>query len=144
MSKYFNPYEWVQRQTQYPNRRTLTDATTQVQQTVYVERNEGTVTEEGTPFTGQTMNGLEGRIDDAFEDIEAYLYKDVTGTLTAGSTTITLSDASIVSTSTLEFYTDVFGVNPTAVTVSTGSVTLTFEAQANNISVKVRVFNELV
>lgn len=144
MSKYFNPVEWKQRQTQYPNRRILTDATTQVQQTVYVERDEGTTTEAGTPFTGTTMNGLEERIDDAFEAIEAFLYKDLTGTLTAGDTTVTISDASIVSTSTLEFYTDTFGVNPKEVSVSTGSVTLTFDAQQSNLGVKVRVFNELV
>lgn len=144
MSKYFNPVEWKQRQTQYPNRRILTDATTQVQQTVYVERDEGTTTEAGTPFTGTTMNGLEDRIDDAFEAIEAFLYKDLTGTLTAGDTTVTISDASIVSTSTLEFYTDTFGVNPKEVSVSTGSVTLTFDAQQSNLGVKVRVFNELV
>ena len=66
-------------------------------------------------------------------------YTDVTGTLTAGSTSITLSDASITTTSTLDLYTDAFGVNPTNVVVSNGSVTLTFEAQQTNIGVKVRV-----
>ena len=67
-------------------------------------------------------------------------YTDVTGTLSAGSTSITLSDESITTISTLDFYTDVYGVNPTAVSVSTGSVTLTFEAQSNAVSVKVRVW----
>jgi len=67
-------------------------------------------------------------------------YTDVTGTLTAGSTSLTLSDASITSSSTLDFYTSVYGVNPTAVSISTGSVTLTFEAQLTNINVKVRVW----
>ena len=67
-------------------------------------------------------------------------YTDVTGTLTAGSTSLTLSDASITSSSTLDFYTSVYGVNPTAVSISTGSVTLTFEAQLSNINVKVRVW----
>ena len=66
-------------------------------------------------------------------------WTDVTGTLTAGSTSITLSDNAITTTSTLDFYTDTFGVNPTAVSVSTGSVTLTFEAQSSNLGVKVRV-----
>ena len=66
-------------------------------------------------------------------------YTDVTGTLTAGSTSITLSDASITTTSTLDYYTDAFGVNPTDVVVATGSVTLTFEAQQSNLGVKVRV-----
>lgn len=67
-------------------------------------------------------------------------YTEVTGTLSAGSTSLTLSDASITSSSTLDFYTSVYGVNPTAVSISTGSVTLTFEAQLSNINVKVRVW----
>jgi hypothetical protein len=67
-------------------------------------------------------------------------YTDVTGTLAAGSTSLVLSDASITTSSTLDIYTDVYGVNPTAVTVSTGSVTLTFEAQQAAIAVKVRVW----
>lgn len=66
-------------------------------------------------------------------------WTDVTGTLTAGQTSITLSSASITTSSTLDFYTDVFGVSPTAASVSTGSVTLTFSAQQSNMSVKVRV-----
>lgn len=67
-------------------------------------------------------------------------YTDVTGTLLAGSTSITLSDASIDSTKTFDFYTDTFGVNPTAVSVSSGSITLTFEAQSSAVDVKVRVW----
>ena len=66
-------------------------------------------------------------------------WTDVTGTLTAGSTSLTLSDASITTSSTIDVYTDVFGVNPTNVVVATGSVTLTFSAQGSNIGVKVRV-----
>lgn len=71
-------------------------------------------------------------------------YVDVTGTLIAGQTSITLSDASILTTSTLDFYTDVYGVNPTAVSVSTGSVILTFAAQQSNLGVKVRVSTDSV
>lgn len=65
-------------------------------------------------------------------------WTDVIGTLTAGQTTLTLTDSAITTDSTLDFYTDTFGVNPTDVAVTTGSVTLTFEAQANDIEVKVR------
>lgn len=66
-------------------------------------------------------------------------FTDLTGTLTAGNTSITLSDASITSSSTIDYYTDYFGVNPVSVSVSTGSVTLTFEAQDIDLGVKVRV-----
>ena len=63
----------------------------------------------------------------------------VTGTLTAGSTSITLSDASITTTSTIDIYVSAFGIQPTNAVVATGSITLTFLAQASDISVKVRV-----
>ena len=67
------------------------------------------------------------------------IWKDVTGTLVAGNTSITLSDASISSSSTIDIYTDTFGVNPSNVVVSAGSVVLTFKAQQSNVGVKVRV-----
>lgn len=63
----------------------------------------------------------------------------VTGTLTAGSTSITLSNVAILTTSTIDIYTDVWGVNPTSVSLITGSITLTFDAQANDLAVKVVV-----
>lgn len=68
-----------------------------------------------------------------------FIFTEVTGTLTAGQTSITLSDDAITTSSTLDIYTDTFGVNPTAITVATGSVTLTFDAQASNMNVKVRI-----
>ena len=66
-------------------------------------------------------------------------YKELTGTLTAGQTSITISDAAILTTSTIDIYTDVFGIGPEDVTVSNGSVTMTFSAQAANLSIKLRV-----
>ena len=67
------------------------------------------------------------------------LYKELTGTLKAGQTSLTLTDSSITTAATYDYYTDVYGVVPTAVTISTGSMTMTFEAQSTNLSVKVRV-----
>ena len=67
-------------------------------------------------------------------------YTDVTGTLPSDSTSITLSNAVIDSTKTFEFYTSVYGLNPTAVSVSSGSITLTFPAQQSAVDVKVRVW----
>jgi len=63
--------------------------------------------------------------------------KPLTGTLTAGTTSLTLSDVSIdsntevlnVMTSPLVWYNDI--------TVTTGSITITFDAQASDIGVKV-------
>ena len=64
---------------------------------------------------------------------------EVTGTLTAGQTSITLSDASITTTSTIDIYTDVFGIQPTNAVVTSGQIVLTFLAQSSDITVKVRV-----
>ena len=69
-------------------------------------------------------------------------WTDVTGTLTAGQTSITLSSLYIFTTSTLDFYTDKFGVSPIDAVVIDGSVTLTFEAQSTDLSVKVRITND--
>lgn len=66
-------------------------------------------------------------------------YKELTGTLTAGSTSVTISDAAILTTSTIDIYTDVFGLSPEAVSVSTGSITMTFSEQSANVSIKIRV-----
>lgn len=66
---------------------------------------------------------------------------DIQGTLLAGNTSVTLNNPSIKNTSNFEFFTDVFGVCPTNVSVSNGSITLTFDEQANDLGVKVRVTN---
>lgn len=66
-------------------------------------------------------------------------WTDVIGTLPAGETSITLSNAAITTDSTIDYYTNVFGVNPTNVSVANGSVTLTFDSQASDLGVKVRV-----
>lgn len=90
----------------------------------------------GTKIAEITINGATTNV---YAPTSSGGYTEVTGTLTAGNTSVTLSDASITTSSTIDVYTDTFGVNPTAVSVSTGSVTLTFPAQASNVGVKVRV-----
>lgn len=65
-------------------------------------------------------------------------YTEVSGTLTAGQTSITLSDASITANSTIDVYTDA-DVEYNSISVSTGSVTITFDAQASNMGVKARI-----
>lgn len=66
-------------------------------------------------------------------------YIELTGTLTTGQTSLTIQNAAITTSSTIDFYTDTFGVNPTAVTVATGSITLTFDVQQSDLGVKVRI-----
>ena len=64
----------------------------------------------------------------------------VSGTLTAGQTSLTLSDASIVATSLIDIYT-ADGTPFTAVTQSVGSVALTFEAQIADLAVSAVVWD---
>lgn len=64
---------------------------------------------------------------------------DVTGTLIAGNTSVTLSNAAITTASTIDVYADIFGVSPTDMVVSAGQVVLTFPAQSSNMNVKVRI-----
>lgn len=66
----------------------------------------------------------------------AYITKTV---LEAGATSITITDDRITTDSALSFFTSIFGVNPTAVSVDSGSVTLTFKAQTAAMEVGVRV-----
>ena len=138
-----NPYvsrTWKDRISEYPTRRILTDTTTLETQQVTVTRDEGTVTEAGDNWDASNLNGMESRINSAFSALSACGFVEVTGTLLAGATTLVLSDASITSTSTLDVFTDVYGVSPTDMVASTGSVTLTFETQESDLGVKVRVY----
>jgi len=135
-----NPYigkTWVDRVSEYPTRRTLTDTTTLETQQVTVVRDEGTVTEAGDVFDASTMNNLESRINSAF----GALTHEISATLAAGSTTITLVDQTITTSSTVDIYTDTWGISPESVVVNTGSITLTFAPLDDPLAVKVKVMN---
>lgn len=83
-------------------------------------------------INGVTLSGNKSLADLGIEKAAV----EVTGTLTAGQTGITLSNVAITTSSTIDIYTDTYGVNPTGVTVANGSITLTFAAQASNLGVK--------
>ena len=68
-----------------------------------------------------------------------YGWVDLTGTLTAGSTTLTIQNEVINPTKCIEIFTDVYGVTPSNAVVTSGQIVLTFEAQESNVGVKVRV-----
>lgn len=64
----------------------------------------------------------------------------LSGTLTAGQTSITFTNATITASSTLaNLWISVFGVYPTNIVITDGSITLTFESQSSDIGVKVRI-----
>ena len=80
------------------------------------------------------------------ESVEKYVndhgggasWTDVVGTLTAGQTSITLNSAAITTTSTIQVFSDP-DIPYNSITVSNGQAVLTFDAQPNNVLVKVRV-----
>lgn len=98
----------------------------------------------------------QSEIHDLAEQVDAlltpYKYKDYTGTLTAGSTTLDITsdanDSIFTINSTIDFYTSKYGVNPIDVQLlevfvdpdSFVIARFTFEAQAEDIGVKVRVY----
>ena len=64
----------------------------------------------------------------------------LSGTLTAGQTSITFTNAAITASSTLaNLWINAFGVYPTDIVITDGSITLTFESQASDLGVKVRI-----
>lgn len=75
-------------------------------------------------------------VDDAVGETQS-------GTLTTGNTTValTFSDVTIGATTRIKAYSSEFGVNPTAISVAGQVVTLTFDAQASDITVAVTAVN---
>ena len=61
----------------------------------------------------------------------------LTGTLTAGQTILTFTDSKITDTCLIDVYTDVFNIYPVDIAQSGTTLTLTFNAQETNLSVKV-------
>lgn len=86
----------------------------------------------GSYYGAAEVNTINGAIN----DINAFIGKKLPAqTLSAGNTSMTFTDASITTTSTIEPYTDKWLVSPTAISVSNGSCTLTFKSQSSALSV---------
>ena len=90
---------------------------------------EGTTFTTSLPTNNKTVAG-------AIQEIYGTVLID---TLEAGETTLTFTDNAITTNSTIDIYTDTFGVNPTNVTVSAGEIVLTFDARSTDLGVKVRI-----
>lgn len=59
--------------------------------------------------------------------------------LMSGFTGVVINDPAITTDSLIDVYTDHYGVNPTNITVTAGSLTLTFEAYPIDLYIKVRI-----
>ena len=71
--------------------------------------------------------------------VDKVVWLELTGTLTAGQTTITFSNDAITANSTIDVYTDA-DVEYVSITPGTGSFIVEFEEQSSNLGVKVRVW----
>lgn len=93
--------------------------------------------------SGLTATNVQDAIDEVKSDVDAIVLPDVEivrGTLTAGQTSVALTASKNVSaTALVDVFADAYGVNPTAVSISGAVVTLTFEAQASDLTVAVRI-----
>lgn len=108
------------------------------------------VTASDVSFDGTTSSLVATNVQNAIDEvvtmipsIPASTEEVQTGTLTAGQTSVTLTftEQTIGATTLIDVYTDTFGVNPTNVTYTTSTVTATFDTQASNVVVGVKVQN---
>ena len=91
--------------------------------------------------SGLTADDVQSAIDEIVSALPSGSTSEVQrGTLTAGQTSVALQfSATVGATDLVDIYTDTYGVNPTAVSIVTDTITLTFEAQASNVAVAVKV-----
>lgn len=98
--------------------------------------------------SGLVATNVQDAIDEIVSDntsalstLDAKYGTYVTGTITAGSTSITLSNASITTSSFIDVYFKDSVNSPTNVQVTTGSVTIEISALPNDQDVAVRITN---
>lgn len=95
--------------------------------------------------SGLTADDVQEAIDELKADVDAIVvptssFEIVRGTLTAGQTSVILTASkSVAATALIDVFTDVYGLNPSAVSVSGAAVTLTFGVQASDVAVAVRI-----
>ena len=94
--------------------------------------------------SGLTADDVQEAIDEIVAALPGAAAIEVQrGTLTAGTTSVVLTFASqtISATSLIDIYTDDYDVAPTAVATTSTTVTLTFDSQAADVAVAVKVTN---
>lgn len=136
----FSKKTWKNRISEYFNRYKMENASSGAVQTVFLNLDDGAVSQQGDVLDATSLNDLETRIDNEFTVLEGSL-KVLQTTLAAGSTTVTFTDDAITSTSLLDVYTDVDGVNPSTKSLNNHTVTLTFDAYGTNVGVKLMIRN---
>lgn len=131
----FTTKTWADRNVEHTGRRIL-EPVSGLTNGYDVTRSEGTVYVEGDLANATNLNALEGRIEDGFDAVSTW----TSGTLTAGQTSITISDARITGSTTqvIDIATK-FGVVPSAEpTATSGQIVIPFSVQATDIVVKIK------
>lgn len=104
-----------------------------------ITNSDGTVSLEDVTEYTQVGDSFGSKDINATNEILNKFQSFITGTLKVGYTTVYISDNSITTDSMFDIYTNVYGVNPTKVEVTDGTIILVFDAQATEVEVKVRV-----
>lgn len=92
--------------------------------------------------SGSSETNVQGAIDDLYSQNETLTPTILTQTLTAGSTSLTFTNAAIRNNSRISFKSDPFVIGLINDAVQSGStVTLTCNAQASNVSVMLEIHN---
>ena len=103
----------------------------------------GIITSEGAGAKIKTADTIAEQLTDQkseIEDLTILVGKKLAAqTLAAGDTSLTFSDASITTQSTIKCYVSKYGVAPTDITVTAGQAVLTFDAQQSALSVYLMV-----
>ena len=94
--------------------------------------------DEGILNNNEAITELRESVSEQSKSTEKRL-KIYTGTLPAGSAMLQVSNSNITEDSILSFYTSIYGVSPTAVSVSNNTLTLTFKTQSVDMKVGVRI-----
>lgn len=128
--------------------KTIIGAINEIQAEVEAITPGGSVAASSVSYTnttsGLTATNVQAAIDEVVSSIPAALATEKhSGTLAAGSTSITLNFTSqtIGATTFVDWFVSDPEIAPTAITTTSNSVTLTFEAQSAALTVGVRVEN---
>lgn len=94
--------------------------------------------------SGLTATEVQSAIDEVNQKVDAVDNVEVqSGTLTAGTTSVvlTFTEQTIGASTLIDVYTSEYGVNPDSIATTASTVTLTFTAQASDVTVAVKVQN---
>lgn len=87
--------------------------------------------------TLESTNARLETVEENVAELVGSVPKELTSTLSAGSTSLAFTDESITDTSTIDIYSSAYGVSPKTANISDNTLTLTFKAQTTNVDIKV-------